>query len=651
MKKMKFCLFLFIQFAMVIHGLAQNPIAADWLINSTTNEWSVVSDQATDVDGNVFLTGYYNTDMALGNSSERLLSGQSVFVARVNAKGDVKWMKKISATRLCYSNSIIAGSNGTLFIAGNYLGEINENGVSLTSPRTKNAFIIKLDAKGKILWGNSINGSFRNKHVFISQDNEGNLIFAGSLQGELTLDNNHYDSRYYCDTAIARLDQKTGKIIASQIMEGSFDDLVNDLIISPKDEIILTGSFEGDLIAGDKSLVSNGQKDVFVAVMDENLRFSSVVQMGGYYDDYGKSLAFDNKGNLLLAGSFAGSLQAGTNEILNSIGKLDVFLIKFDLAGEPVWSKSFGGGANDYVNTLDINGLDEIYVTGSYRGMIETEGRKIKSEEFSTDIFLVKFGENGEFRFSESYGSDHDDFARALCLDNSNSIYVSGNYSDHVEVLGEKSEYSSGKSLFLAKLHDCSSATPVRLPNDTTVCGEEFVLSVDDNWEHYYWDGLPGNNEFVVNSTGWYTLEAIDKHGCITGDTIFVQLNKPQEIDLGGPYLVMKGESLILNTPELPNTKLCIENKIDNSKKELEIVIYPNPSEGRINIAFTVIDNTDQIQIQLISQKGDILLKEVHNSKNTSGRIAVEINTIPSGTYFLQIVSGLEIIYRKIVIL
>jgi len=585
---------------MVTHGLAQNPIAADWLINSTTNEWSVVSDQATDADGNVFLTGYYNTDMALGNSSERLLSGQSVFVARVNAKGDVKWMKKISATRLCYSNSIIAGSNGTLFIAGNYLGEINENGVSLTSPRTKNAFIIKLDAKGKILWGNSINGSFRNKHVFISQDNEGNLIFAGSLQGELTLDNNHYDSRYYCDIAIARLDQKTGKIIASQIMEGSFDDLVNDLIISPKDEIILTGSFEGDLIAGDKSLVSNGQKDVFVAVMDENLRFSSVVQMGGYYDDYGKSLAFDNKGNLLLAGSFEGSLQAGTNEILNSIGKLDVFLIKFDLAGEPVWSKSFGGGANDYVNTLDINGLDEIYVTGSYRGMIETEGRKIKSEEFSTDIFLVKFGENGEFRFSESYGSDHDDFARALCLDNSNSIYVSGNYSDHVEVLGEKSEYSSGKSLFLAKLHDCSSATPVRLPNDTTVCGEEFVLSVDDLKEMAEKEKL----SYLLSSSP-------------TNDNYF---------------------------------KLSASEITTYGDQDGKILIFPNPVNEELSVSFSNQNSVSEIPVRIYNEKGQLVFND--HIPISTGHVTCKINvkSLLNGNYFLLINSREDAIVHKIIV-
>jgi len=599
MKKSKFCFFLIIQWAMFTSGFAQNTLTADWLINSTANGWSVVSDQAADNDGNIFLTGYYDTVMAFGSPSERLQSDQSVFVARVNPKGGVVWMKKISSTGFCYSASIIT-TKGSIFITGNFMREMIENGVSLKSPGTRNAFIIKLDSKGKIVWGTSINGSFGNQHLFLAQDENGSIVFAGSFKGELTYDDNLYDSRYYCDIALAKLDEKTGKIIALRVFEGKSDDLVNDLIISPKGEIIITGSFQEDLIAGDKTLISNGKKDAFLVMMDENLQFVSTWQMGGYYDDFGKALAFDHRGNLLLAGSFSGSLVLNDKEVLMSNGKLDAFLTKFDLTGEPIWSKSFGGAANDYVNALDINDSNDIYITGSYRGIIENDIQKIRSADFSTDIFLAKFDKNGNLHFIESLGGNNDDFPRALSLDNSNNILVSGNYSDDMEVPGEKTENSPGKNLFLTKLHDCSLVPPIQLPGDTIVFGDEFGLSVDEQ-------------------------EVVD-----------------QKIKLA--YLLSN------NPTDDKYFKLSASEITTYGDQDGKIQIFPNPVDEEVNVSYKDQNSISEIPIQIYNEQGQLVFTDKILTTSSHFTCKINVKGLLNGIYLLLINSGNTAIIHKIVV-
>lgn len=699
MKKKKFYILMVFQCLVFIHGFAQNQISAEWLINSTGKEWSMVSDQETDDDGNVFLTGYFNAEMGLGNSSERLQSNQSVFVAKVNEKGHVKWMKKISSTGFCYSNSIIAGRNGSVFVCGNYQGKINENGVSLTSPDTKNTFIIQLDAKGKILWGTSINGTFRNKHLFISQDKDGNLIFAGSYQGELTLDNHHYDSRYYYDIAIAKLNEN-GEITGSQILEGKADDLVNDLTVTGNNEIILTGSFEKELRINERTLLSNGQKDIFLVMFDKNLRLIQAQQFGGFYDDVGKVVRLDKENNLLLAGTFTDRLQFDKSHLLESIGKCDVFLSKFEGIGKLNWSESFGGAANDYINSMDINSSNDVYLMGSYRGTIERGSEKIESAEFSSDIFLVKYSEEGDFQLIESFGGENNDFGRTICLDKSNNIYVNGNYSNSIKLLGNASTSHESEDFFVSRLYECGTTNKVLLPNDTTVVATKFLLSVADDFERYFWNGLPGSNELWVDTTGVYTIETIDKDQCISRDTICVQLNKPPEIDLGGPYSLVQGETITLKSPEgmkeylwndrstqsfidintsnldpgdysywvevkdengyksIAKTIIKITNMheiqssslIEPKTNEMTAEIKPNPARDALNVHIENLKLQEKVKIELFSLEGVIFWENEFVANEINTDIKANLSGIPPGTYLLIIRTDSSKIKKIVVI-
>jgi hypothetical protein len=91
--------------------------------------------------------------------------------------------------------------------------------------------------------------------------------------------------------------------------------------------VVVTGSFEGAVDFGGGELVSAGAADVFVATYSADGRFVWARAFGGPGSDRGLSAAFDAVGDVLLAGSFEGTVDFGAGP-LTSAGATDIFLVR-----------------------------------------------------------------------------------------------------------------------------------------------------------------------------------------------------------------------------------------------------------------------------------------------------------------------------------
>src|SRR5687768_10328449 len=69
-------------------------------------------------------------------------------------------------------------------------------------------------------------------------------------------------------------------------------------------------------------------------------RWSS--RLGGSLGDYGRAVAADSQGNVLVVGMFDGSADLG-GVTMNSRGMFDLFVAKFTPAGKPSWVRHYGG--------------------------------------------------------------------------------------------------------------------------------------------------------------------------------------------------------------------------------------------------------------------------------------------------------------------
>ena len=129
--------------------------------------------------------------------------------------------------------------------------------------------------------------------------------------------------------------------------------------------------------------------------------------VGGW--DQARGIAVDGSGNVYVTGRSAG---LGT-------GRFDYATVKYNPSGQEQWVARYNGPGNDW------DGAEAIAVDGS--GNVYVTGESVGSNVF--DYATIKYDSAGQQQWVARYdgpGNSVDDIARAIALDASNNVYVTG---------------------------------------------------------------------------------------------------------------------------------------------------------------------------------------------------------------------------------
>jgi hypothetical protein len=139
----------------------------------------------------------------------------------------------------------------------------------------------------------------------------------------------------------------------------------------------------------------------------------------------------DAENHAIIAGSFSsGKLEIDASNTLNNNGITDVFLVKYDTAGNLVWKLSFGGEKEEYVSGICLDEEDNIYITGHFRSSSFKIGGKTISSGWPDNIYIARFGPDGELSWlSHSTGLTTYAWPSAVRYGGSRGILFSGSTS------------------------------------------------------------------------------------------------------------------------------------------------------------------------------------------------------------------------------
>ncbi|MDF2435821.1 MAG: hypothetical protein K0Q95_197 [Bacteroidota bacterium] len=129
------------------------------------------------------------------------------------------------------------------------------------------------------------------------------------------------------------------------------------------------GYFFGTLtVSPTISITSAGAADIYIIKRDTDGNPLWAKRFGGTGDDHGHSITLDHSGNIIICGKFNQSITLGATT-LSSFGGFDVLVAKLDPTGIPIWAKSFGGSdPSVYESGQDVatDTLNNIYMTGYF---------------------------------------------------------------------------------------------------------------------------------------------------------------------------------------------------------------------------------------------------------------------------------------------
>jgi len=184
---------------------------------------------------------------------------------------------------------------------------------------------------------------------------------------------------------------------------------------------------------------------------------------GGSDGDEGRSVALDGSGNTYVTGLFFETVDfdpgpGQDNHTSNGSG--DVFLSKFNLNGESLWTQTWGGSTWDRGRSVDLDGSGNAFVTGSFTGKVDFDPSNEVDFHISNgnhDVFLSKFDSSGSFIWAPTWGGQDWDTAHSVAIDGLGNAYVTGYFKSTVDFNPGPSEdfltANGDFDVFLSKFH------------------------------------------------------------------------------------------------------------------------------------------------------------------------------------------------------
>ncbi len=159
-------------------------------------------------------------------------------------------------------------------------------------------------------------------------------------------------------------------------------------------------------------------------------RFDWAKSIGSGKTDFGNAIATDGSGNMYVTGYFGDTTDfnpGGNGGLMIPVKGQDVFLAKYDAAGNFLWVKSMGGNSNDYGQGVALDGSGNVYVSGYYSSAayFNPSGDSLKSIG-GADVFLAKYDTAGTLIWAKTLGNTSGDLGYKVAVDRSGNVYLVG---------------------------------------------------------------------------------------------------------------------------------------------------------------------------------------------------------------------------------
>ncbi len=154
--------------------------------------------------------------------------------------------------------------------------------------------------------------------------------------------------------------------------------------------VFVGGLFEGHLDFGAGDLNSQG-RDLFLAKLDPTgatLWARSFRLASAEWDDSGPRIAADPAGGLAVTGTFSEALNLG-GVALEGFGQTDVYLARYDAAGNHVESRAFGDPSYQLAGSVAVNPGGGAAITGSFYGIVDFGQGPLESAGLC-DIYVAR---------------------------------------------------------------------------------------------------------------------------------------------------------------------------------------------------------------------------------------------------------------------
>ncbi|MEO6831751.1 MAG: T9SS type A sorting domain-containing protein, partial [Chitinophagaceae bacterium] len=463
--------------------------------------------------------------------------------------GNLIWVKQVkglsSGVDGCGGRGNV-DSNGNIFILGAFRDSFDfDPGPAvhkLYSYGGYHTFILKLDSAGNFVWVKDI----------------GFQISPGSI------------------VANAEKRDKNGYLYFAAAVNG---DGINPLDVDPGPGVYNIAPNLGDLLI--EKLDSNG-----------NFVWAKVITGDNAKSPY--FLDVDSASNVFVSGPFKGSADFDPGPAVYTLTATppalgpsnDIFIAKYDSAGNFVWAHSIGSSLDDEVSAGAVDRFGNVLVTGSFGGTVDFDpgpGVFNLTARSTRSLFTLRLRNNGDFSWAKMGGSASVTYGRALATDSAGNVYTGAALSGSCDLDPDTGKFIVPSGVGVQEL-DSSG---------------HFVWGTHLGGIAPTWIGVPKMDSTIYVTGG-------DRPSGSTGSNFF---------------------GFIVKLKQMP-----LPNGIENINHQTSVSVYPNPSSG-------IVTFSSPLAIQCI-EVTDMAGRLVYVNKPNKAKTVIDLGDKAAGVYFYEVDCG-----------
>jgi PKD repeat protein len=554
---------------------------------------------AVDINGNSYVTGSFGGAITFGSITLTTTGLYDMYIVKYDQSGNVIWATSDGGTGYDYGISIAVDASGNTYVTGSFDSpSITFGSTTLTNPNIyDDMFIVKYDASGNVVWANSGSGTSRDYGLGIGVDANGNSYVTGYFIGtsitfgSITLTNVGNPAFFRDEMFIVKYDS-SGNVAWAKSGAGTSFDEGTAIAVDASGNSYVTGWFGSPGINfGGTFLSTTSGYNIFLVKYDTGGSVVWAKSAGGNSTDHGYGIAIDGIGNSFVTGTFLSDSIIFGNSTLTNSGFDDMFVMKFDVSGNPVWAKSAGGTYYDKGKGIATDASGNCYVAGYYGSPSITFGSTTLTTSLGNNqMFLVKYNPSGSVSWVKSATGNtlNVDVEIAVAADAGGHSFVAGGFAGYTMIFGSTTLTGTSTSyydVFIAKVDSAPGASiPVAAftANITNIAVGGSVNFTDlstnspTSWNWTFNGGSPANStmqnptNIIYNTAGCYAVTLVATNTAGSGP-----LTQTCYINVG-------------IVPAVCN-ELFFSEHIEGSSNNKALEIY-NPTASAINISNYAIE-------------------------------------------------------------
>lgn len=320
-----------------------------------------------------------SSSLTFGTTTLTNTSGfNSPFVVKYNSAGNVIWAKIAVCQSHAYALALAIDGNNNIFVSGYFSGMSIGFGTQIVyGGFSEDIFLTKYDSNGNVVWAKGEGSDYQEWCVSLSVDGSGNLLMTGIFNssslmfGSTTLTNAGQQ-----DAFIVKYNND-GTVLWAKQAGGTLDDYPGGIVADAIGNVYLIGTYKSSSINFGITTLNNSYlnyEDVFLAKFNSSGVVQWAQKIWGYGTETGSAIARDLNGYIYISGFFSDATLNFGSISLTNVNPNDIFVAKFDSIGTVKWAQAGKGTDDEFVSSICTDASGNAFVAGDFQSPTLTFG-------------------------------------------------------------------------------------------------------------------------------------------------------------------------------------------------------------------------------------------------------------------------------------